>query len=230
MKNYYSDKYFQARDILVPHLAQMIAILANENNLKKILDVGCGTGKYVKFFNQNGFTAIGCDNSPIAVKESRKINKDKQIFQASAVRLPFKKGSFDLLTGIHVVEHLTKNEAEEFIAETRRVLAPGGFIFLATPNFLSPLRLIQGKKWCGYRDPTHVNFYTPRSLARLLKSHGFINIRFQFKTQYHQSFNWEFPLIFSKFQKPFKIVFIFLFFSTPLALIRNGFLIAAQKK
>jgi len=226
----YNKAYFKKRDHLDLHIAESIKLIARKNNFKRTLDVGCGTGKLVNFFQKEGFDAHGCDNQKEAILLASKINKKGTITKASATNLPFRNQSFDIITCISVIEHLTPNQAEKFLSETRRVLKPGSFIFLITPNFATPLRLIQGKKWFAYSDPTHVNFYTPRSLAKLLSKFGFGNFQLTFKTVYHPSFDWEFPPFFGKLPKPFKAFCIFLLFSTPLTFIRNSFWITAQKK
>ena len=236
-KKYYSHKYFSDRDHLDLHIAESIKLLANDlpagrqgYKLKAILDVGCGTGRIVKFLNDKGFKAKGCDPSEIAVKLARKINKDpRTIIKASATKLPFKPNSFDLVISMSVIEHLTLRQAQGFLKETCRALKEKGLIFIITPNWATPIRLIQGKRWFGYSDPTHIKFYTPKSLWKLIKSYGFINPKWWFKTKYVPTFDWEFAKIFSKFPKSIKPFFIYLLFSTPLALMRNSFWMVAQK-
>lgn len=207
MSTQYNERYFSERDRLDLHIAASIAILMKDHSLKKVLDVGCGTGRLVKFLNERGFQSYGCDNVNLAVKTARKINEKNTIVKAPATKLPFKKNSFDMLTAISLIEHLTKTEMNTFILEAKRVLKPNGFIFIVTPNFASPWRFIQGTKWFGYSDPTHINFFTPLSLANLLKDYGFYNPKFWFKTNHPN-----------------------LLFSTPFCFIRNSFWLAAQKK
>jgi len=228
--HYYNKKYFEERDHLHLHIAETIKILMLENKLKKILDVGCGTGKMVKFFNDNGFQSLGCDIYDDALKSARKINKKNTIIKASATNLPFKNNSFDILTAISVIEHLTSKEVEKFLNETKRVLKPNGSIFLVTPNYATPIRLLQGKKWFAYSDPTHINFYTPKRLSILLKKLGFSHTRTRFKTTYGPTFNWEFPPFFGALPSKVKGFLVYLFFSSPLSIIRNSFWLAAQKK
>lgn len=87
---YYNYKYFEERDVLDWHLAETIRMLVEKNEFKLILDVGCGTGKLVKYLLDNNFDAWGCDNSKEALKFARKLHK-KRIIKASATNLPFKK-------------------------------------------------------------------------------------------------------------------------------------------
>jgi 2-polyprenyl-3-methyl-5-hydroxy-6-metoxy-1,4-benzoquinol methylase len=229
-KKIYNTKYYEDRDHLDLHLAETIKLFMDDFKLEKLLDVGCGTGRIVKFFNDNGFKSLGCDIYEDALTFARKINKKNTIVKASAVKLPFKKNAFDIVISISVIEHLTPNEAEVFIQESERVLKPGGFIFLVTPNYATPIRLLQGKKWFAYFDPTHINFYTPKSLSALLKSSGFIHTKTRFKTAYGPTFDWEFPHHFGKLPPIAKRFFVYLLFSSPLSIIRNSFWIAAQKQ
>jgi len=225
----YTSKYFQERDHLDLHIAETIKIIMQKNKLKKLIDVGCGTGKLVKFFNDNHFKAFGCDMYDDALKYARKINKKNTILKASAIKLPYNKNSFEIVTSISVIEHLTPREAKKFIQETKRILKPGGFLFLVTPNYATPFRILQGKKWFGYSDPTHINFYTPNKLSKVLKKNGFINIQTTFPVRYGPTFNWEFPSFFGKFPTVLRIFLVYLFFSSPLSMIRNSFWMAARK-
>ena len=257
MKDFYSQEYFEKRDILASYLSDLVTSIAKKHQLKRILDVGCGTGRLVEYLNKqsfstnkqgfstnkqsfstnkqgfstskNGFDAHGCDTSKKALLIARKLNLRGKIANASATKLPYTNESFDMVTSISVIEHLTPKQAQLFIKEAKRVLVPGGHIFLVTPNFSTPLRLIHGKNWFAYQDPTHIKFYTPLSLTKLLKRHGFGKIQFSFKLKYRKSFVAEFPLFFPKLPRLIKILLIYLVFSTPLSVIRNSFWLDAQK-
>lgn len=225
----YHKFYFEARDILIPHLAATIENIARRNKLKTVLDVGCGTGRLIQYLTKAEFEVAGCDIAKAAVKTARSLNPGLKIVQASATKLPFDNNSFDFVCAISLIEHLTAAEVDLFLSETRRVLTPFGFIFLVTPNFATPLRLIQGKKWFGYTDPTHINFFTPASLVKILSEHQFANFRQTFPISYHPSLDWEFPPPFPKLPKLVKQSLIYLLFSTPLCRIRNSTWILAQK-
>ncbi|MBI2011695.1 methyltransferase domain-containing protein [Candidatus Daviesbacteria bacterium] len=230
MGKFYDNQYFKDRDFLATHLAEAVVILLKSHKLRKILDVGCGTGRLVKYLNDVGFVAKGVDLSPIAVKKAKALVKKKNtIFKTSATKLPFKNKSFDLVIAISVIEHISNLAVEKFLKETHRILKPKGFIFLITPNLSTPIRLVQGKNWFAYKDPTHINFYTPLGIARQLKENNFQRIKFWAKTKYNQSFDYEFPTVYAKLPRFLKMFFIYLFFSTPIALIRNAVWIIAQK-
>jgi len=58
-----------------------------------------------------------------------------------------------------------------------RVLRPGGRLVIKVPNFASVNRCIRGLRWCGFRFPDHVNYWTPRTLAGALEGTGFGVVR-----------------------------------------------------
>lgn len=63
------------------------------------------------------------------------------------------------------------------LSALRRVLKPGGSMIVKVPNFASWNRVVRGKQWCGFRFPDHVNYFTPKTITRLLASRGFAIIR-----------------------------------------------------
>ena len=149
---------------------------------------------------------------------------------ASATALPYKNNSFQMITAISIIEHLNQIDAVKFVKEARRVLKNDGYIFMVTPNYSSIFRLIQGKNWFGYSDPTHINFFTPRSLEQLLVKTGFYKVKNRFKIKYQKSLDWEFPKPLNNSPKFLKSFAVNLLYDSPLTFIRNGFWIQAQKK
>lgn len=229
-KSHYNSKYFKDRDYLDLHLAESLKIFMKENDLKKVLDVGCGTGKLVKFLNDNGFQAYGCDNAKIAIKTAQSINKKNVIKKASATKLPFKTNSFNLVVSISTIEHLTKKEVSSFLKEAYRLLKSRGFIFIITPNYASPMRFILGKKWFGYSDPTHITFFTPKTLSALLSQNRFNSIRLRLNTAFDVRSDLHLPGFLRKFPLPIKNFFNYIMVSSPLSTFRDSFWIAARKK
>jgi len=226
---HYDKSYFIKRDHLDLHLADTLARLAHERQAHNLLDIGCGSAKLVADLEKRGFVSFGIDHSMEALKLAR-YNLARRMLRASATHLPYQNQSLDLVTAISVIEHLRPKAGRKFLSEVQRVLKSGGTLFLVTPNFSSPWRLLQGKSWFAYTDPTHKHYFTPRSLSRLLKVSGFTNPVFSFKTTYVPPYNWEFPGIAGKLPSVVKSMLTFLLISTPLWRIRNSFWLAVRKK
>lgn len=226
----YSKKYFEDRDVLITHLAMLIKNIMTQNNYKSVLDVGCGTGRLVAYLNKHKFRAFGCDISNEAVKAAQNRNKNGSIVKASALDLPFKQKSFDMVVAISLIEHLTPSQVNQFIKQVKKVLKGNGSVFIVTPNYSTPFRYIQGKRWFGYQDPTHINFFSPSSLNQILIKHGFSEIKFLHKLPYASISDREFPYTFTKLPKLIKKILVYSFFLTPVAYLRNSLWVMASKK
>ncbi|MEO6393399.1 MAG: class I SAM-dependent methyltransferase [Pyrinomonadaceae bacterium] len=98
----------------------------------QILDVGCGTGANLEMLSQYG-AAAGVDVSKEALEFCRARGLTA-VKLGAAEALPYPDGSFDLVTGFDVVEHLDSDLAG--LREMYRVLRPGGRILLFVPAFM----------------------------------------------------------------------------------------------
>lgn len=98
----------------------------------RILDVGCGTGANLQMLSEFG-VAEGVDVSTEALEFCRARGLD-QVKQGAAEHLPFADETFDLVTGLDVVEHLDDDIGG--LQEMRRVLSPEGRVVLFVPAFM----------------------------------------------------------------------------------------------
>jgi 2-polyprenyl-3-methyl-5-hydroxy-6-metoxy-1,4-benzoquinol methylase len=228
MNKEYSKKYYANHDNLDKHLGDSIVLLCKKYGVKKILDVGCGTGQLVSYLRSKELATFGCDFSSKAVKFAKNYNHKKYIKCCPATKLKYKRNSFDLLISISVIEHISYKDALQFLHEAQRVLKKNGIIFLVTPNYNSPWRFIMGKAWFGYSDPTHIYFYSKKSLTNLLKSNYFNVQTFTPKSAYwcsQEHLPRPLPAL-PKFLKPLASL---LLFSTPAAVIRDSLWVVARK-
>lgn len=128
----------------------------------RILDVGCGTGANLEMLLQFG-EAEGVDISPDALSFCRARGLES-VKQGAAEALPYEHNSFDLLTGLDVVEHLDDDVAG--LKEMARVIRPGGHALLFVPAFMF--------LW-GVQDDisNHRRRYTLAELKRVVREAGF---------------------------------------------------------
>ncbi len=218
----YDRDYMIERDYFPDHLLNTLEHFFRENGVKKILEVGVGSGKLMQALRKMGFEVEGIDISSASAELA-----GAQV--ASATDIPFANDSFDCVLGISIIEHLTQEDGTRFVNEARRVLKNGGVLFLVTPNFSSPLRYIQGKNWFAYSDKTHIFFYSPKTLKQLLCTGGFYESKCTFKTT-ASSLEWPLPSFFQKLPVLFKRLVNYIFISSPLAFYRNSFWISGKKR
>ena len=100
----------------------------------RVLDVGCGTGEYVRRVHELGF--IGCGVEPAEAMRNVAIEKSpgSTILEGIATKLPFPDASFDLVICIEVLRYLHRTDGRLAMREMHRVLQPGGILFLTMVN------------------------------------------------------------------------------------------------
>jgi SAM-dependent methyltransferase len=100
----------------------------------RVLDVGCGTGEYVRRFRRLGFDAVGVEPAEAMRELARQHNPTSTIADGLATELPFASGSFDLVAAIEVFRYLDRADVLRGVGELMRVLAPGGVAFATFVN------------------------------------------------------------------------------------------------
>jgi SAM-dependent methyltransferase len=147
------------RRILSSFVGRIVGNLTNPK--ARILDVGCGTGANLEMLAQFG-EAEGVDVSTEALDfcQTRGL---QNVRQGEAEHLPYEDRSFDLVTGLDVVEHLDDDIAG--LQEMRRVLRPNGRALLFVPAFMF--------LW-GVQDDisNHRRRYTRASLEKVVRQAG----------------------------------------------------------
>ncbi len=95
---------------------------------RRVLDWGCGRGRWLGFFAARQATTIGIDISADAAKICRR--KGFVVCQGSIAALPFADCSFDVVSSITVIQHVVPEDQRAAIRELQRVLKPGGYAIL----------------------------------------------------------------------------------------------------
>ncbi|MBK0380634.1 class I SAM-dependent methyltransferase [Mucilaginibacter segetis] len=104
---------------------------------KKILDAGCGGGRNLVYFLQNGFEVFGVDKNAEAISDIKALSKKlsthnsvKNFVVAGVEKLPFADHTFDLVICSAVLHFATdSNHFDAMLRSAWRVLKPGGYFF-----------------------------------------------------------------------------------------------------
>lgn len=136
----------------------------------RLLDIGCGNGYFLAFMRRMGWNVSGVEIDPGAVRIARQVHKIP-VFQGTLEKAGFPDGSFDALTLSHVIEH-TYNPLD-LLKECYRILSPGGYLRLATPNIQGLGHRIFKKDWLALDPPRHLYLWGPETLKEAVKRAGF---------------------------------------------------------
>lgn len=147
----------------------------------RLLELGCGTGHWTRYFLEMGFMVTAIDSSEAMLNEARGKSLMADIIQGDAMALTFPDSTFDCVASITMLEFVT--DRKQAIKEAVRVLKPGGNLLLGCLNAESVL--VKSSQ----NDPIFKqgNFLTTNLLQSLLD--GLDDIRFRYGVHLDKSFN-----------------------------------------
>jgi SAM-dependent methyltransferase len=96
----------------------------------RVLDVGCGTGRWIRRFGKMGFRTIGIDATLGMLDLARDRAGGGQLAAGMAQQMPFADASFDCVSDVTVVQHIPAKIQPLALHEMIRVLKPGGCLIL----------------------------------------------------------------------------------------------------
>ena len=136
----------------------------------RFLDVGCGSGGDLVYQRQCGLRVAGVEMNAAAAEQARTVHGlDVRAGTLETSGLP--DGSFDVIHMSHVFEHVPNPAAA--LDAMRRLLDADGLVILKVPNAAGRSAKRYGRCWLGFDLPRHLCHFTPDSISRLLKRHGF---------------------------------------------------------
>lgn len=167
------SKLTRARMRLLPRKA-MPNLVARHAAPGNVVDLGCGTGSqltglaeaYIPYGIEISSEAAAAADQRFAARGGRAVNQPSLTGLAS-----FPAGFFTAATLRSYLEHELHPRA--VLTALHRALAPGGVALIKVPNYASLNRLVTGRKWCGFRYPDHLNYFTPASLKAMAARCGY---------------------------------------------------------
>ncbi len=133
----------------------------------RILDIGCGTGEFLKYCHAKGFEVNGIEPNEKARAYAGTINSISASEKLDS--LSGMHGSFTCITMWHVLEHI--HDLNDLIAEVKKLLSPNGIFIVAVPNSNSWDALHYGKYWAAYDVPRHLYHFTKDTVLKLASKH-----------------------------------------------------------
>ena len=183
-----SEDYHEALWETVPEGLEPVDLARRRNFLlghvsagERVLDVGCGEGRFAAELVRAGAEVVGIDVAAEPLRRARERYPElvdlRQVPAAGAWSL--EDASFDLVWAGEVIEHVA--DTAGWLSELRRVLRSGGLLLLSTPDHGRLRRLgwaLAPRAFAAHFDPRadHLRFYTAGTLRELLEDFGFYDV------------------------------------------------------
>lgn len=147
---------------------------------KKVLDVGCGGGFFLKEVRQIAASALGVDLSGEALRIAAQTNPKELLLQASAEHLPYDDKMFDCVFCLGSLEHFS--DISKALTEMKRVVRKDGWIFLMVPNLFWYKDILSVLKTgdIGPRNQRYEFFAVPSRWKQIISEVG-LNVEKQWK-------------------------------------------------
>lgn len=145
----------------------------------RVLDVGCGSGRRLANLPRY-LTPFGIEISQRLASQADRIfsSRGGNVFHGPALQwlAQLEPNHFSGIVMMSYLEHEINPRGA--LRGANRVLTDGGHMIIKVPNYASLNRKIRGSKWCGFRLPDHVNYFTPQSISTIVCESGFSIVRF----------------------------------------------------
>ena len=173
---------------LQPVIAEKVRSFEPYRRTGRLLDVGFGAGALLRAAKDQGWSPHGIEVSRLAVEQARR-NGLGEIVQGDFLEAPFEPGFFDVIVMSELIEHLPA--PEPFIRHARRLLAPGGLLYLTTPHGRGLSGRVLRETWSVCSPPEHLHLFSRRSMMRCLAGNGFGPIRVEARSVHpHELVQW----------------------------------------
>ncbi len=159
----------------------------------KVLDLGCGNGRYFPFFQESKVKYSGIDNCEALINIAKRKYPQAQFQMGSALSLPFSNNFFNNIYSIAVLHQIPSEFLRiQFLKEAKRTLKPKGTIVLTVwrlhrfrdlfrlvkPTFLKLIGLSRVEwrdafiPW-GQKTKRYYHYFSESELERLVSKAGF---------------------------------------------------------
>ena len=134
----------------------------------RLLDVGCGVGEFMAEMAQLDWNVMGVEPSNAATIAGERF--PGAVKRSTLEDASYPDASFDLVTLWDVVEHLP--DPVTTLREVRRVLRPGGTLFIQTPRWGCVESRLFGNAWAGLECPRHLCIFSDATMLAALERAG----------------------------------------------------------
>jgi ubiquinone/menaquinone biosynthesis C-methylase UbiE len=155
---------------LIQYKEWLDLLISMMNKGSKILDLGCGNGRAVKYFIDREFKGIGIDLSDKMLNLAKENVIKGEFYKKDFTQLDFESNSFDAIISFFALNHIEKEKFKQVISDCKKILKKGGFLLLG---------MVKGTSegyWVGFYGQKMELYgagYTKKELFDILNSEGY---------------------------------------------------------
>lgn len=168
-----------ARFLFSSAYARNLAQFSGNYSAASMLEVGCGSARTLHYLEKRiqPRQCLAFDLSPQAVRVARAISPQFHPAVANALSLPLPDASVDISFSIGLVEHFSREQARQMMAEKVRVTQPGGVVAVVVPWQNSVYNLIVRRAFGKYWPFGDEYPFRRKELAQMLVDTGLKDVR-----------------------------------------------------
>jgi len=151
----------------------------------RILDVGCGSGFFLRALDQTAWDRFGVETGKAAAAAATRAIGSGRVFRGTLIESACEDEAFDVVAFWSALEHM--NEPRANLIEARRIIKSGGTLIVQVPNAASYQARWFGGNWFALDAPRHRYHFTLQTLERLLSLEGFKLYRTTFHSKAHNA-------------------------------------------
>ena len=148
-------------------MRQKLKLINSLSEKGKLLDVGCGTGEFLKVCSSNNWKIYGVEPDLKARQMSEKLLNTPVYDDLYSCK---DYDSFQIITLWHVLEHLP--DIHSTLKHLKKLLTKKGRMVFALPNVDSFDAVKYREFWAAYDVPRHLYHFNPYTFRMLMKKHG----------------------------------------------------------
>jgi SAM-dependent methyltransferase len=153
--------------------AQLDRLIERTRGLGLICDLGCGPGQVARYLHDHGAPALGVDLSSAMVAQARTLNPDVEFQQGDMLALPVADGVWGGIAAFYSLIHIPRPRMSDALAESRRVLAPGGWLLA---SFHLGRETVHLDEWWEQAVSLDFYFFETEEMRGWLQEAGFDSI------------------------------------------------------
>ena len=145
-------------------------VIQSSSKIKKgkILDIGCGTGDFLKYMDSSGWETDGVETD-----KGAKIIAEKKLGKKIKEKLDLisDEDKYDVISMWHVLEHIYN--VEDYLKRVNKLLKKGGVLIVGVPNCASYDAKKYKGNWVAYDLPIHLSHFRKNNIKELAKKSSF---------------------------------------------------------